>query len=307
MGKLGEMLYKIYVGACGYPHGSRGKDFGFAQFARAMSGVMDAAKCADMFDMLFEQAATAARRRRTRLDAAAVDWCALVERVELRKFQQLLGRTESEDTARRIYKEQGGASRQKSPRREGADDGGEGGDDRPSKRPSGAAERKAKSEKRAGADDPAKRKKDVADALRIEKEMSATTISAGATGGASKGSPKWDVADVTAALTKLGLDDADYVVSSFAKARAGDTTATAAQLFNEGVKLCMPDMPWSDAPCFFKWMSKKGCGAPPPGKPACGNCKRAAELGKAAVKPPPQLMEAIKAHANESTAALLSE
>ena len=99
MGKLGEMLYKIYVGACGYPHGSRGKDFGFAQFARAMSGVMDAAKCADMFDMLFEQAATAARRRRTRLDAAAVDWCALVERVELRKFQQLLGRTESEDTA----------------------------------------------------------------------------------------------------------------------------------------------------------------------------------------------------------------
>lgn len=162
MGKLGEMLYKIYVGACGYPHGSRGKDFGFAQFARAMSGVMDAAKCADMFDMLFEQAATAARRRRTRLDAAAVDWCALVERVELRKFQQLLGRTESEDTARRIYKEQGGASRQKSPRREGADDSGEGGDDRPSKRPSGAAERKAKSEKRAGADDPAKRKKDEA-------------------------------------------------------------------------------------------------------------------------------------------------
>jgi hypothetical protein len=147
----------------------------------------------------------------------------------------------------------------------------------------------------------------VADALRIEKEMSTATISAGPTGGASKGPPKWDVADVTAALTKLGLDDADYVVSSFAKARAGDATATAAQLFNEGVKLCMPDMPWSDAPCFFKWMSKKGCGAPPPGKPACGNCKRAAELGKAAVKPPPQLMEAIKAHANESTAALLSE
>ena len=93
MGKLGTMLFKLYVVGCGYPSGTRAGDFGFARFAHATSGVMDAAKCTQIFDMLFDQAATAARRRRTRPDAMPIDWAALVERVELRKFQQILGRT----------------------------------------------------------------------------------------------------------------------------------------------------------------------------------------------------------------------
>ena len=107
------------------------------------------------------------------------------------------------------------------------------------------------------------------------------------------------------ALAALSLDRIEIV--NFAK---GEREVTAAHLFNKGVKLCFPDMPTGDAPCFFTWMGKKGC-APPAGADAaafvCNNCKRAKELGKDAVRPPKELLAAIRAAANTSTAGLLKQ
>ena len=292
MQRLGQLIMVVYVTACCHPKGDRGPDFGLGDLARAVSGSMSSAKCVEIFDHLFTRAAGLARKRRQRPDAAPLDWAAIVGEAESVKFGALVGTQEAEDTTRRIMREEGSPSGRKSPRREDETDG--------ETKPEGGAKRG----KRGGKAEKEKEAKRVA--ADKTKEAAAVTRGLGETHISPQAEAATVVAsagDVTAAIKALDLNKSDLVVKNFSTGEVREETAS--HLFNKGVRLCFPDMKGSDAPCFFAWMAKSGCKGPnAPGKP-CDNCKRAEKLGAKAVKPPAELMTAIKAKANESTKALL--
>ena len=296
LGRLGGILYDVYVTGCGHPAGDRGTDFGLAELARACVYVMDAEKCVANFDYLFGRAATMARRRRSRDDAAPVSWAQLVAETEKLKFAPLVAQHENETTARRVYQSEG-SSRVKSPRR---DDGEELRENESEVKTAKRGKRggKVAKEKAAAAEAKDKDAKKTAAATRkLEAEMTAGADALSIAG--DKSAPKASQEAVKAAIQTLSLDSIE--VANFTK---GEREVTAAHLFNKGVKLCFPDMPTADSPCFFAWMAKNGCSAPK-GADAknfkCANCARSKELGKAAVRPPQELLSAIKKAANAST------
>ena len=296
MGRLGEILYAVYVTGCGHPAGDRGNDFGFSELARACVYVMDAEKCIANFDYLFGRAATMARRRRSRDDAAPVSWAQLVGETEKLKFARLVAQHENETTARRVYASEGPA-RVKSPRRDEDDEARDGGGDtKTAKR--GKRGGKAAKEKAAAAEAKDKdAKKVTAAARKLEAEMTAGADALSITG--DKAAPTASQEEIQAAIEALSLGSIEVV--NYTK---GEREVTAAHLFNKGVKLCFPNMPTADSPCFFAWMAKGGCGAPKGAdKKAfkCANCARAKELGRAAVRPPQELLAAIKKAANANT------
>ena len=104
----------------------------------------------------------------------------------------------------------------------------------------------------------------------LEAGLVATTATVG--GGKSVAGATATAANIEKALAALDLGSVEIV--NYAR---GQKEITAANRFNKGVKLCFSDMPGSDAPCFFFWMGKSGCG-PAPGKEAkyfaCANCQR---------------------------------
>ena len=293
MSRLGIILHDIYVGACSYPAGKRGRDFGFGLFARSCVGSLDATKCTEAFDFLFVAAATAARKRRQRFESEPIDWAALIERTEEEKYALLVQMHEAEVVTRRIVAEKtAGAPRPKSPRDEEEPD--------PNKRARGA---------RGGAE--AKGKKAAADALSAEtakNTAAAAAVLSGPTpaaapatkGGGGGKAPAASAEVIAAAIASLSIGE----VKNFAVVGEGRREETASHLFNQGMRACFPGMAYADSPCFFAWMSAKGCSARE-GKPACSNCARAKTLGKAAPRPPAELIAAIKAAANESTQALI--
>ena len=307
MGRLGEILYDVYVTGCGFPHGDRGKDFGLKDFARACVGIMDEAKCIETFDHLFTLAATAGKRRRQKGGAPPIDWAMLVGHTQRLKFVPLVEKHTQEDTYRRLKKEQDGQAggRGKSPRRgDGAGDGDDDDDDgRPLRGKRAGKAQKAKDGKASAK--AASKSNDAANSALAKKALEAgpAAITATAGGGKSAAGATATAANIEKALAELDLGPTGSVeIVNYAR---GEKEVTAANLFNKGVKLCFPDMPGSDAPCFFFWMGKGGCG-PAPGKEvkdfACANCQRSKTLGKKAVRPPKELLEALKAAANEDTA-----
>ena len=290
MQRLGQLLFVIYTTACGHPAGDRGTDYGLGDLARATCGTMSAPKCIEIFDYLFTRAAGAARKRRHRADAAALDWATMVGETEAVKFGTVLAKQEAEDNTRRIIKEEGGGGggRGKSPRRdEATDDEAKEGEKKRGKRGG-----KAEAERVAKRESPEK-------AGTIAQGLQSTHITAPAEAATVVAEP----GRVASAIEALDLNKPDLVVKNFSTGEVRGETAS--HLFNKGVQLSLPDMKGSDAPCFFHWMGKKGCKGPSaPNKP-CENCKRAVKLGAKAVKPPAELMDAIKAKANESTRGML--
>ena len=296
MGRLGEILYDVYVTGCGHPAGERGRDFGFTELARACVYVMDTEKCTANFDYLFGRAATMARRRRSRDDAPPVNWAMLVGETEKLKFARLVAQHENETTARRVYEAEG-STRTKSPRREEGDVERDGDNDTKKAKRGRRGGKLAREKAGAAEAKEEKVKKAVTAARQLESEMTAGADALSIKG--DKSAPKAAPGAIEAAIETLSLNSVE--IANYTK---GEREVTAAHLFNKGVKLCFPDMPTADAPCFFAWMAKGGCGVPKGGDAKtfkCANCARAKELGKAAVRPPQELLTAIKKAANAST------
>ena len=292
MGRLGVILYDVYVVACSYPAGNRGKDFGFGLFARSCVGSLSAEKCIEAFDFLFQLASTAGRKRRQRFESEPINWVALIERTEEEKYALLVQMHEAEVVTRRIVAEKPPGS--KSPR--SGDDDEAGGE---AKRARGARGGAAKKDKAAAALLAAETAKNTAAAAALLSGPAPAPAPPTKGGGGGK-APAASAEVIAAAIESLSIAE----VNNFAVVGDGKKSETASHLFNQGMRACFPEMAYADSPCFFAWMSAKGCSARV-GKPACANCARAKELGKAALRPPAELIAAIKAAANESTKALI--